>query len=155
MQINNGSEGNNTVAAPDPLPPTGIRCQRVHVWKMTIKMHLHYLLHQLDQISDKDCYCLGKFNPNHSCPRPLMLKFVWNIDAAHILSKRKLLQPPICKARFKHWWKENRTALINSGILCNRIKLHKSQLYWSTINHTVQSIMVNFALLYIHPMIAP
>ncbi len=38
--------------------------------------------------SIKDCYCLGKFNPNQSLPRPVLVKFIWVSDVSSILSKK-------------------------------------------------------------------
>ena len=38
--------------------------------------------------SIKDCYCLGKFNPNQSLPRPVLVKFIRVSDVSSILSKK-------------------------------------------------------------------
>jgi len=90
---------------------------------------------QLDPSSVKDCYRLGKFNPSHSHPRPLMMKFLRNIDATHILSNKKLLQPPVYvkldltldDRKTESLLLKERRVLINKGAICKRIKLRKSQ----------------------------
>ena len=44
--------------------------------------------------SIKDCYRLGKFNPESNKPRPILVQFVRAVDVTNILAKRgKLVQP--------------------------------------------------------------
>jgi len=91
---------------------------------------------QLEPNAVKDCYRLGKFNPSHSRPRPLMIKFLRNIDATHILSNKKLLQPPVYvkpdltldERKTESLLLKERRVLINKGAIRKRIKLRKSQL---------------------------
>ena len=103
---------------------------------------------QLNPSVVKDCYRLGKFNASQSRPRPLMLKFLRNIDAAHILSNRKLLQPPVYvkpdltldERKAESLLLKERRALINKGITRNRIKLRNTQLLLDNQPHcTVQN----------------
>jgi len=44
--------------------------------------------------SVKDFYCLGKYNPAQSCPRPILVKFLRTIDVTTILSNRGSLKAP-------------------------------------------------------------
>ena len=43
----------------------------------------------------KDCFRLGKFNPQRSQPRPILVKFVRIADVSSILSNKSVLSPPI------------------------------------------------------------
>ena len=85
----------------------------------------------------KDCFRLGKFNPQRSKPRPILVKFIRIADVHCILSNKRLLSSPIFikpdmtaeerhreSVLLKEKWK-----LIQSGIPKNVIKIQGSRLY--------------------------
>ena len=85
----------------------------------------------------KDCFRLGKFNPQRSQPRPILVKFVRIADVSSILSNKSVLSPPIRikpdmspeeRLRDSIPLKE-RWSLIQSGIPKNDIRIRKSHLY--------------------------
>ena len=85
----------------------------------------------------KDCFRLGKFNPQRSQPRPILVKFVRIADVSRILSNKSVLSPPIRikpdmspeeRLRDSILLKE-RWSLIQSGIPKNDIRIRKSHLY--------------------------
>ena len=53
----------------------------------------------IDESSIKDCYGLGKYNPEANRPRPVLVKFLRYADASSILNgKSKLSKPVFCEA---------------------------------------------------------
>ena len=85
----------------------------------------------------KDCFRLGKYDPQHKRPRPILVKFIRTLDVSSILSKRSVLSPPINikpdmspeeRLRDSVLLKE-RWSLIQSGISRSDIKIRKSHLY--------------------------
>ena len=85
----------------------------------------------------KDCYRLGKFNPQKPNPRPILVKLVRIADVQCILSNRKVLSSPFNvkpdmtveeRVRESILLKE-RWNLIQSGIPKNVIKIQGSRLY--------------------------
>ena len=111
---------------------------------------------QLDPNAIKDCFRLGKYNSNHTRPRPLMVKFLRTIDAAHILSNRKLLQSPVYvkpdltpeERKTESLLLKERRVLIDKGVTRNRIKLRNSQLFVDNQLHcAVQSSKIQFSAL--------
>ena len=42
----------------------------------------------------KDCFRIGKYNPAHDKPRPILVKFVRIADVSNILSKKRNLHQP-------------------------------------------------------------
>ena len=85
----------------------------------------------------KDCFRLGKYDPQHKRPRPILVKFIRTLDVSSILSKRSVLSPPINikpdmfpeeRLRDSILLKE-RWSLVQSGISRNDIKIRKSHLY--------------------------
>ena len=85
----------------------------------------------------KDCFRLGRFNPQRLQPRPILVKFVRIADVSSILSNRGVLRPPIRikpdmspeeRLRDSALLKE-RWSLIQSGVSRNDIKIRKAHLY--------------------------
>lgn len=87
--------------------------------------------------SIRDFYRLGKFNPDQSRPRPILIKFLRVFDAEAVLSKRSNLRAPIV---IKHdMTKEERYTeslllrerwnLVQKGIERKFIKIRNSQIF--------------------------
>ena len=86
----------------------------------------------------KDCFHLGKYDPQHKRPRPIMVRFIRTLDVSSILSKRSVLSPPINikpdmfpeeRLRDSILLKERWSLIIQSGISRSDIKIRKSHLY--------------------------
>ena len=84
-----------------------------------------------------DCYRLGKFNPLHSKPRPILVKFIRVADVSLVLSKKGSLKAPTCtikpdmtrEQRLKEpILLKERWTLIQSGIPRNSFRLCNSNL---------------------------
>ena len=85
----------------------------------------------------KDCYRLGKFNPQKHKPRPILVRLIRIADVNCILSNRRVLSSPIIikpdmtpeeRHRESVLLKE-RWNLIQAGIPKNVIKIQESRLY--------------------------
>ena len=87
--------------------------------------------------SIKDCYRLGKFNPESNKPRPILVQFVRAVDVTNILAKRgKLVQPFYIKpdmtkekCQVESILMKERWKLIQSGVPRNQIKVRNSSIY--------------------------
>ena len=85
----------------------------------------------------KDCFRLGKYNPAHDKPRPILVKFVRIADVSNILSKkRNLHQPYFIKPDMSREQRKQETVLIRerwnliqSGIPRNEVKFRNARLY--------------------------
>ena len=87
--------------------------------------------------SIRDCFRLGKFSPNASRPRPLLIKFFRVVDVSNILSKRRaLLKPYSLKPDMSYEQRviksnllKERWSLIQSGTNRSDIKIRGNNLY--------------------------
>ena len=107
----------------------------------------------VDSQSIKDCYCLGKFIPNQSLPRPVLVKFIQISDASSILSKKGKLSRPFSikpdlspeERRRDSLLLKERWQLIQSGKDRNDIKIRGSRLY---VNKRLYGCIVDSQLQY-------
>ena len=89
--------------------------------------------------SIRDCSRLGKFSPNASRPRPLLIKFVRVADVSNILSKKRaLLKPYSLKPDLSYKQRviesnllKERWSLIQSGTNRSDINIRGNNLYLS------------------------
>ena len=87
--------------------------------------------------SIRDCFRLGKFSPNASRPRPLLVKFFRVADVSNILSKKRaLLKPFSLKPDMSYEQRvieynllKERWSLIQSGTNRSDIKIRGNNLY--------------------------
>ena len=87
--------------------------------------------------SIKDCYRLGKFNPESNKPRPILIQFVRAVDATNILAKKGKLAHPFYskpdmtkeKRQVESILMKERWELIQSGVPRNQIKVRNSSIY--------------------------
>ena len=49
----------------------------------------------IDESSIKDCYRLGKYNPEANRPRPVLVKFLRYTDASSILNSKSKFSKPV------------------------------------------------------------
>jgi len=49
----------------------------------------------IDETSIKDCYHLGKYNAQASCPRPVLVKLLRYSDASNLLNCKSKLSKPV------------------------------------------------------------
>ena len=93
--------------------------------------------------SVKDCFRLGKFSPNASRPRPILVKFVRVADVSKIFSKRRNLSTPYFirpdlsrSERFQQsLLMQERWNLIQSGVSRKSIRIKGNSLYVSNKLH--------------------
>ena len=86
----------------------------------------------------KDCFRLGKYNPAHDKPRPILVKFVKIADVSNIIllsKKRNLHQPYFIKPDMSREQRKQETVLmrkrwnlIQSRIPRNEVKFHNARL---------------------------
>ena len=93
--------------------------------------------------SIRDCSRLGKFSPNASRPRPLLIKFVRVADVSNVLSKKRaLLKPYSLKPDMSYEQRviesnllKERWRLIQSGANRSDIKIRGNDLYLCGKHH--------------------
>ena len=121
----------------DESPPITDRSSRLQNDIKNVLTVFNPIITTLEPNAIKDCFRLGKFNPNSTRPRPLMVKFLRSIDVASILSNRKLLKASIFikpdmsveERKNEALLLKERRSLIEKGVARNRIKLHSSTLF--------------------------
>jgi len=121
----------------DESPPNTDRPSRLQKDIKNVLTAFTPILTTLEPNAIKDCSPLGKFNPNGTRPRPLMVKFLRSIDISSILSNRKLLKSHIfIKPDMSVEERKNealllneRLSLIEKGVTRNRNKPRSSTLF--------------------------
>ena len=87
--------------------------------------------------SIKDCYRLGKFSLQETCPRPILVRMIRISDVSKILSKKRLLSRPYSikpdmsreQRLVESVLLKERWHLIQSGIARNSIKIRNTRLF--------------------------
>ena len=87
--------------------------------------------------SIKDCYWLGKFSPQETRPRPILVRMIRISDVSKILSKKRLLSRPYSIKPDMSWEQrlveavllQERWHLIKSGVARNSIKIRDTRLF--------------------------
>ena len=100
----------------------------------------------IQSTSIKDFHRLGKYNPNHNRPRPILVKFLRSMDAQTILSNRQhITSPYVVKPEMSKSEREveslllrERWNLLQKGSNRKSIKIHNTRLFIN--NHPVAEI---------------
>lgn len=87
--------------------------------------------------SIKDCYWLGKFSPQETRPRPILVRMIRISDVSKILSKKRLLSRPYSikpdmsreQRLVEAVLLQERWHLIQSGVARNSIKIRNTRLF--------------------------
>ena len=119
------------------------RLQRVEHDLGEISKALTSVVPTFNPTSIKDFHRMGKFNPNQSKPRPLLLKFLRSIDVDILLSKRGLFQEPISikpdlpydERRKESFLMKERWLLIQNGTDRRSIKIRNGSIYINNALH--------------------
>ena len=85
--------------------------------------------------SDLDCFRLGKFKPQLTRPRPILVKLQWTIDAAPILANHSQLSSPLlikpdlspAEREIESILLKVRWSLIQKGYLRKSIKMNSQR----------------------------
>jgi len=121
----------------DESPPNTNRPSRLQKDIKNVLTAFTPIVTTLEPNAIKDCFRLGKFNPNGTRPRPLMVIFLRSVDVSSILSNRKLLKSPIFikpdmsveERKNEALLLKERRSLIEKGVAQNKIKLRGSTLF--------------------------
>ena len=102
----------------------------------------------IDESSIKDCYRLGKYNPEVNRPRPVLVKFLRYADASSILNgKSKLTKPVFVKPDLtaeervaESLLLKERRCLIEKGVARQFIKIRNQSLFvLNKLHATIQN----------------
>ena len=95
------------------------------------------LVSYIDANSIKDYHHLGKYNPNRSKPRPILVKFLRSADVTSILFEKSNLASPFSiktdmtveEKKIEGLLLKERWELLQKGMDRNQIKIHQNNLY--------------------------
>ena len=95
------------------------------------------LVSNIDASSIKDYHRLGKYNPNRSKPRPILVKFLRSADVTSILFEKSNLASPFSiktdmtveEKKIEGLLLKERWELLQKGIDRNQIKICQNNLY--------------------------
>ena len=102
--------------------------------------------------SIKDIYRLGKFKPDSNRPRPILVKFLRNLDATMVLSSKRSITSSEITIKPDMTYEERKTetvllkerrTLINQGVERKHIRLRGNSIY---VNNKLHGTVQNFEL---------
>ena len=119
------------------------RLERVKQDLSSVVLVLSELSSSVQAHAIKDCYRLGKFNPQRLKPRPILVRLIRIADVHSILSNRGSLSSPIYikpdmtkeKRHRESVLLKERWNLIQSGVPKNVIRIQGSRLYGRNALH--------------------
>ena len=118
-------------------PPNTVRSERLKAELSRILDVINNLVSNIDASSIKDYHRLGKYNPNRSKPRPILVKFLRSADVTSILFEKSYLASPFSiktdmtveEKKIEGLLLKERWELLQKGIDRNQIKIRQNNLY--------------------------
>ena len=118
-------------------PSNTARSERLKVELSGILGVINNIISKIDANSIKDYHRLGKYNPNRSKPRPILVKFLRSADVTSILFEKSNLASPFSiktdmtveEKKIEGLLLKERWELLQKGIDRSQIKIRQNNLY--------------------------
>ena len=118
-------------------PSNTARSERLKAELSGILGIINNIVSKIDTNSIKDYHRLGKYNPNRSKPRPILVKFLRSADVTSILFEKSNLASPFSikidmtveEKKIEGLLLKERWELLQKGIDRSQIKIRQSNLY--------------------------